>query len=66
MHGHIRLTLNETVVRDDVGKFFPHMIAYISKVECLQITKMRSVKQNENCHDFAVGHAPFAVAMAFV
>ena len=39
------------------------MLAYIAKIECLQVTKMGCVEQHEDGHDLTVGHLSLALAM---
>ena len=57
------LTFHETVVGDNLREFFAHVLTDIAQIERLQITEVTGVKQDEDGHDFAVGHASGTVAM---
>lgn len=57
------LTFHETVVGDNLREFLAHVLTDIAQIERLQIPEVAGVKQDEDGHDFAVGHAPGTVAM---
>ena len=61
--GHFCLAFNETVVGYPLWKLLSHVLAYIAKIECLQVMEMRCVEQHEDGHDFTVGHLSLALAM---
>ena len=63
---HLSLTLYETVVGDNPREFLAHMLTDVAQIERLQVTEVTGVKQDEDGHDFAVGHASWTVAMALV
>lgn len=60
------LPLDEAVVGQAVGKFLAHMVAYVAEVERLEITVLHCMVEDEDGHNFAVGHAAWPVAAAFI
>ncbi len=58
------LTLYESVVGDDIGELFAHVLADVTQIERFQITEVTGVEQDEDGHDFAVRHASWTVPMS--
>ena len=60
------LPLDKAVVGQAVGKFLAHMVAYVAEVERLEITVLHCMVEDKDGHNFAVRHAAWPVAAAFI
>jgi hypothetical protein len=60
------LPLDKAVVGQAVGKFLAHMVAYVAEVERLEITVLHCMVEDKDGHNFAVRHAAWPVATAFI
>ena len=66
LHNGASFQFNESVVRHRFRKQMAHIFAHILKIEMLQATVPRVMKQDENGHYFGIRHHAIAMILAFL
>ena len=63
MKSDLGLAFYESIVGDDMGELFAHVLADVTQIERFQLAEVTGVKQDEDGHDFTIRHTSGTVPM---